>query len=78
MEPTEVISIDLWISSRGAPRGQLATSGDISYHLYLRGDETIDWSGMLPNIKCTRVLLTTKNYPTQNINSAEVERLLYR
>lgn len=33
---------------------------------------------MLPNIKCTGVLLTTKNYPTQNINSAEVERLLYR
>lgn len=40
MEPTEVISIDLWISSRGAPRGHLATSGDISYHLYVRGDET--------------------------------------
>ena len=40
MKPTEVISIDQWISSRGAPRGHLAMSGDISYHLYLRGDET--------------------------------------
>ena len=40
MEPTEVISIGQWLASRFAPRGHLAMSGDISYRLYLRGDET--------------------------------------
>lgn len=84
MEPTQIIRVVQWIlngslrvilhTSQGAMSGHIFDHLDLRLGARLASDQR---PGMLLNIKCTEKILTTKHFPAQNINSAEVEKPLY-